>query len=72
MAKRKPITTKQLISKLLELDPDGNQPVYVDVAGDGWYSGPVYKNEIEVNDIVGGIVITLPFDDDDDDESTEE
>ena len=69
MAKRKPITTKQLISKLFQLDPDGNLPVYVDVAGDGWYSGAVYKDEIEVDNNVGGIVITLPFDDDDDEQT---
>ena len=71
MAKRKPITTKELIAKLLELDPDGNREIWVNVAGDGWYSETVYQNQIGLYD--DDIVITLPFgDDDDDDEQTEE
>lgn len=64
MAKRKPITTKELIAKLLELDPDGNRQIWVDVVGDGWYSETVYNNQIEVYDD-DSIVIILPFDDDD-------
>lgn len=71
MAKRKPITTKELIAKLLELDPDGNREIWVNVAGDCWYSETVYQNQIGLYD--GDIIITLPFgDDDDDDEQTEE
>lgn len=70
MAKRKPITTKQLISKLLELDPDGNRQVWVYVAGDIWYNGTIYNGQIELDDGDESIVITLPFDDDD--EQTEE
>ena len=71
MAKRKPITTKELIAKLLDLDPDGNREIWVNVAGDGWYSETVYQNQIGLYD--DDIVITLPFgDNDDDDEQTEE
>lgn len=65
MAKRKPITTKQFIAKLLELDPDGNRQFWVHVAGDTWYSGTVYNNQIKVDDD-DSIVITLPFDDEED------
>lgn len=65
MAKIKPITTQQLISKLLKLDPDGNKTVYVYVAGDPWYSNAVYKHQIAVDDEYGGIVITLDDVDDD-------
>lgn len=65
MAKRKPITTQQLISKLLKLDPDGNRAVYVYVEGDPWYSNAVYKHLITVDDEYGGIVITLDDVDDD-------
>lgn len=73
MAKREPITTKELIAKLLELDPDGNRQIWVDVVGDGWYSETVYQNQIELYDGDDSIVIILPFgDDDDDDEQTEE
>jgi hypothetical protein len=68
MAKRKPITTKELIAKLLELDPDGNRQIWVDVAGDGWYSETVYNGQIELDDNDDSIVITLPFGDDDDEE----
>ena len=63
MAKRKPITTKELISKLLELDPDGNRQIWVDVVGDGWYSETVYQNQIELDLNDDSIVITLPFGD---------
>ena len=63
MAKRKPITTKELIAKLLELDPDGNRQIWVDVVGDGWYSETVYQNQIELDLNDDSIVITLPFGD---------
>lgn len=63
MTQKEPTTTKQLISKLLELDPDGNRLVYVYVTGDGYYNSAVYSNEIELDDSDDSIVITLPFGD---------
>lgn len=62
MTQKEPTITKQLISKLLELDPDGNRLVYVCVAADGYYNSAVYNNEIEIDDTDDSIVITLPFD----------
>ena len=47
--KQKPITTKQLIAKLLELDPDGNKEIYLE-CGDDYYSGRLYEDNIEVYD----------------------
>ena len=42
------LTTKQLIAKLLELDPDGNKHVYLE-CGDDYYSDWVYADKIEVD-----------------------
>ena len=69
MAKRKPITTKELIAKLLELDPDGNRQIWVDVVGDGWYSETVYQNQIELDLNDDSIVITLPFGDEEEEQT---
>ena len=46
---RRGLTTKQLIAKLLELDPSGNKNVYLD-CGDDYYSDWVYEDKIEVDD----------------------
>ena len=42
------ITTKQLIAKLLELDPDGNKNVYLECEDD-YYSGWLHRDNIEVD-----------------------
>ena len=42
------ITTKQLIAKLLEIDPDGNKNIYLE-CGDDYYSGWLHGDNIEVN-----------------------
>ena len=42
------ITTKQLIAKLLEIDPDGNKNIYLD-GGDDYYSGWLDGDNIEVD-----------------------
>ena len=46
---RKGLTTKQLIAKLLELDPDGNKHIYLE-CGDDYYSDWLDENGIEVYD----------------------
>lgn len=45
----KGITTKELIAKLLELDPDGNKHIYLE-CGDDYYSDWLDENGIEVYD----------------------
>ena len=51
--KQKPMTTKQLIAKLLELDPDGNKRVSVVIPEDDYYGGWIYEENIEIdNDTV--------------------
>lgn len=42
------ITTKQLIAKLLEIDPDGNKNIYLE-CGDDYYSGWLDGDNIEVD-----------------------
>ena len=42
------ITTKQLIAKLLEIDPDRNKNIYLE-CGDDYYSGWLHGDNIEVN-----------------------
>ena len=42
------ITTKQLIAKLLEIDPDGNKNIYLE-CGDDYYSGWLHGDNIEVD-----------------------
>lgn len=46
--KQKPITTKQLIAKLLELDPEGNQEVCIETPIDEDCGGWLYENNIEI------------------------
>ena len=47
--KQKPMTTKQLIAKLLELDPDGNKQVSVVIPEDDYYGGWIYEENIEID-----------------------
>ena len=50
--KQKPITTKQLIAKLLELDPEGNKQVSIIVPQDGYsYDGYLYENNVKRDNI---------------------
>ena len=46
---QKPITTKQLISKLLELDPDGNKQVCSETPLDQDFGGWLYEDSIEID-----------------------
>ena len=46
---QKPMTTKQLISKLLELDPDGNKQVSVVIPEDDYYGGWIYEENIVID-----------------------
>ena len=42
------ITTKQLIAKLIEIDPNGNKNIYLE-CGDDYYSGWLHGDNIEVD-----------------------
>ena len=45
------ITTKQLISRLLEIDPNGNKEIYLEVLGDDHYShGLLYESDLQADD----------------------
>ena len=46
---QKPITTKQLIAKLLELDPDGNKQVCSETPLDQNFGGWLYEDCIETD-----------------------
>lgn len=54
--KQKPITTKQLIAKLLELDPDGNKQVSIDTMLDEDCGGWLYEDNIEID---GNNIVSL-------------
>lgn len=56
---RKPITTKQLIAKLLELDPDGNKEVGIETPLDDYCGGWLYEDNIQIDEIGGKDVIDL-------------
>ena len=56
MEQRQPITTKQLISRLLEIDPDGNKFITVQIPGDDWYT--VY-DDFEIGNY-NDIIIRIP------------
>ena len=47
--KQKPITIKQLIAKLLELDPEGNKQVFIDTLLDEDCGGWLYEDNIEID-----------------------
>lgn len=42
------ITSKELIAKLLEIDPSGNKEIYLE-CGDDYYSDWLQEDGIEVN-----------------------
>ena len=44
------MTTKQLITKLLELDPDGNKKVYLEKVIHGAFSDGAYHIQNELTD----------------------
>ena len=50
------ITTKQLIAKLLEIDPDGNKNIFLE-CGDDYYSGWLKKGGIEVDNNNNAIML---------------
>ena len=47
--KQKPITTKQLIAKLRELDPDGNKQVCPETPLDQNFGGWLYEDNVEID-----------------------
>ena len=56
---RKPITTKELIAKLLELDPEGNQEVSIETPLDDYCGGWLYEENIQIDEIGGKNTIGL-------------
>lgn len=44
------ITTKQLIARLLELDPDGTKEVYLEFSDDEWYNEWADKYNVQIDD----------------------
>ena len=44
------ITTKQLIARLLELDPDGTKEVYLEFSDDEWYNEWADKYNFQIDD----------------------
>ena len=44
------ITTKQLISRLLELDPDGTNEVYLEFSDDEWYNEWADEYNVQIDD----------------------
>ena len=44
------ITTKQLISRLLELDPDGTKEVYLEFSDDEWYNEWANEYNVQIDD----------------------
>lgn len=48
--KEQAMTTKQLITKLLELDPDGNKKVYLEKVIYGAFSDGAYHIQDELTD----------------------
>lgn len=57
--KQKPITTKQLIAKLLELDPEGNKEVGIETPLDEYCGGWLYEENIQIDNIGGKDTISL-------------
>lgn len=49
------ITSKELIAKLLEIDPSGNKEIYLD-CGDDYYSDWLQEDGIEVNNNNNAII----------------
>ena len=49
------ITSKELIAKLLEIDPNGNKEIYLE-CGDDYYSDWLQKDGIEVNNNNNAII----------------
>lgn len=49
------ITSKELIAKLLEIDPSGNKEIYLD-CGDDYYSDWLQEDGIEVNNKNNAII----------------
>ena len=44
------ITTKQLISRLLELDPGGTKEVYLEFSDDEWYNEWADEYNFQIDD----------------------
>ncbi len=53
---RNGITTKELIAKLLEIDPSGNKEIYLE-CGDDYYSGYLDKDNIEADNNNNRIIL---------------
>ena len=49
------ITSKELIAKLLEIDPNGNKEIYLE-CGDDYYSDWLQEDGIEVNNNNNAII----------------
>ena len=49
------ITSKELIAKLLEIDPSGNKEIYLDCVDD-YYSDWLQEDDIEVNNNNNAII----------------
>lgn len=52
---RKGINSKELIAKLLEIDPSGNKEIYLE-CGDDYYSDWLQEDGIEVNNNNNAII----------------
>lgn len=55
MEEKRGITSKELIAKLLEIDPSGNKEIYLD-CGDDYYSDWLQEDGIEVNNNNNAII----------------
>lgn len=49
------ITSKELVAKLLEIDPSGNKEIYLE-CGDDYYSGWLHGDNIEVENDNNAII----------------
>lgn len=58
---QKCITTKELITKLLELDPNGSREIVLDVPGTDDWNYEVYEDDIGVSYFYNQIIITIPL-----------
>lgn len=53
---RRGINSKELIAKLLEIDPSGNKEIYLE-CGDDYYSGWLHGDNIEVDNKNNAIIL---------------
>ena len=44
------ITTKELIARLLKLDPDGTKEVYLEFSDDEWYNEWANEYNVQIDD----------------------